>query len=116
MKIKKPELTERDKKLGNEIHRILMAHDRPITKEFICQSLGWEYNSSTERKVRDLLSKIAKVKPLISTSDQKGYYIARKVEDLEAVTHCWKEIDSRIAELEERRKPLIDFYEKCKKL
>ena len=111
MEIKKPELSERDKKLGNEIHRILMAHDRPITKEFICQSLGWEYNSSAERKVRDLLSKIAKVKPLISTSDQKGYYIARKVEDLEAVKHQQFEILSRIKELEERLNPLKIFIE-----
>ena len=111
MEIKKPELTERDKKLGNEIHRILMAHDKPITKEFICQSLGWEYNSSTARKVRDLLSKIAKVKPLISTSDQKGYYIARKVEDLEAVKHQQFEILSRIKELEERLNPLKIFIE-----
>lgn len=111
MKIKKPELTERDKKLGNEIHRILMAHDRPITKEFICQSLGWEYNSSTERKVRDLLAKIAKVKPLISTSDQKGYYIARKVEDLEAVKHQWLEHNKRVQEINERIAPLQKFIE-----
>lgn len=111
MEIKKPELSERDKKLGNEIHRILMAHDRPITKEFICQSIGWEYNLSTERKVRDLLSKIAKVKPLISTSDQKGYYIARKVEDLEAVKHQYLEHNKRVQEINERIAPLQKFIE-----
>lgn len=111
MEIRKPELTEKEKKLGNEIHRILMSHDRPITKEFICQSLGWEYNSSSERKVRDLLSKIAKVKPLISTSDQKGYYIARKVEDLEAVKHQWLEHNKRVQEINERIAPLQKFIE-----
>ena len=111
MEIRKPELTEKEKKLGNEIHRILMSHDRPITKEFICQSLGWEYNSSTERKVRDLLSKIAKVKPLISTSDQKGYYIARKKEDLEAVKHQWIEHNKRVAEINDRIAPLQKFIE-----
>lgn len=111
MEIKKPELSERDKKLGNEIHRILMAHDRPITKEFICQSIGWEYNLSTERKVRDLLSKIAKVKPLISTSDQKGYYIARTKEDLEAVKHQWLEHNKRVQEINERIAPLQKFIE-----
>lgn len=111
MEIKQPEMSKKEKELGNQVYRILMTNSTPITKEFICDSLGWKYNSSTERKVRMLLSYIGKVKPLISTSNQKGYYIARTKEDKQAVEHQWKEIDSRIKELEERRKPLIKFYE-----
>ena len=111
MEIKKPEMSKNEKELGNKVYTLLMNNDKPVTKEFICESLGWKYNSSTERKVRMLLSYIAKVKPLISTSNQKGYYIARKKEDKDAVIHQWNEIDSRIKELDERRKPLIKFYE-----
>lgn len=111
MEIKKPEMSEKEKELGNKVYHILMSHEKPITKEFICSSLGWEYNSSTERKVRMLLSYIGKVKPLISTSDQKGYYIARKVEDLETVKHQWLEHNKRVQEINERIAPLQKFIE-----
>jgi hypothetical protein len=49
---------------------------------------------------------------LIATSDQRGYKIAKTKADLEEVIHQWKELDSRIEQLEERKKPLIEFYEK----
>ena len=68
-------------------------------------------NNNTERQIRELISILAKRVPVIATSDSKGYYVASKPEDLEKVEHQWKEIDSRIAELDKRRKPLIDFYE-----
>jgi hypothetical protein len=55
---------------------------------------------------------IGKKRPLISTSDSKGYKIAKTKADLEEVCHQWKELDSRILQLQERRKPLIEFYEK----
>lgn len=114
MEIKMPELSENAKILGNKLHKFLMAQQKPVDKKTMCEFMGWEYNSSNDRKLRIVLSNIAKVKPLISTSDQKGYYIAKTKADLEAVTHQWKEVDSRIEELEARKAPLINFYEKYK--
>lgn len=52
--------------------------------------------------------------PLIATSDQKGYKIAKSKRDLEEVEHQWKELDSRIENLKERVTPLIKFYEQYK--
>lgn len=114
MEIKMPELSENAKMLGNKLHKFLMAQEKPVDKKTMCEFMGWEYTSSNDRKLRIVLSNIAKVKPLISTSDQKGYYIAKTKADLEAVTHQWKEVDSRIEELEARKAPLINFYEKYK--
>lgn len=81
------------------------------TKEELCHSLGLEYNTSNDRRIRRLVSIIAKRLPIISTSNQKGYRIALKTEDLDNIIHQWKELDSRIRELEERKLPLIKFYE-----
>lgn len=114
MEIKMPELSENAKILGNKLHKFLIAQQKPVDKKTMCEFMGWEYTPSNDRKLRIVLSNIAKVKPLISTSDQKGYYIAKTKADLELVRHQWLEIDSRIEELEARKAPLINFYEKYK--
>ena len=108
MKIEKP-MTENQRQNGNKLYRLLMAYD-VVTKEERLAELGWD--SKKDRQLRDLLSMIGKKRPLISTSDSKGYKMAKTKADLEEVKHQWKELDSRIEQLKERRKPLIDFYEK----
>ena len=110
MKIEKP-MTENQTANGNKLYHFMMANDY-LTKEQMLAYLGWD--SKKDRQLRDLISLIAKKVPVISTSDKKGYKIAKTIDDLREVEHCWSEIDSRIEELEERKKPLIKFYEKVK--
>ena len=57
------------------------------------------------------MSVLATKKPIISNSTGAGYKLARAVEDIDEVKHTWKEIDSRIEELNKRKKPLIEFCE-----
>lgn len=83
-----------------------------LTKEEIAQIVGVK----NERSARDVISALAKRVPVIATSNAKGYWIARTTADLDAVRHAWQEIDSRQEELESRKKPLIEFYEKAKKV
>jgi DNA-binding winged helix-turn-helix (wHTH) protein len=110
MEIKKP-MTENEKKNGNLLYKYLMQND-VVSKEQMLAVLGWD--SKKDRQLRDLLSMIGKKVPLIATSDQRGYKIAKTKADLEEVEHTWKELDSRINNLDERRKPLIKFYEQYK--
>ena len=110
MEIKKP-MTENEKKNGNLLYKYLMQND-VVSKEEMLAVLGWD--SKKDRQLRDLLSMIGKKVPLIATSDQKGYKIAKTKADLEQVCHQWRELDSRINNLDERRKPLIKFYEQIK--
>lgn len=110
MEVKKP-MSENDKYYGNKLYEFLMAND-VVTKEQMLNHLGWD--SKKDRQLRNLLSLIGQKRPLIATSDQKGYKIAKTKADLDAVTHQWKENDSRIDILKERNKPLIRFYEKHK--
>lgn len=93
----------------NKIYKYLYEKHDYCTKEELMYLVG----ISSERTIRDLISKISMKAPIISTSDRKGYKLARKVGDLEEVEHAWKEIDSRIEELEKKRKPLIKFREKA---
>ena len=106
---KKPELSSAIKARANEL--FLMLKSRTYTKQELQEHFFGKTNSNTERQIRDLISTLAKKVPVIATSDSKGYSIPRTAQDLEKVKHQWKEIDSRIAELDKRRKPLIDFYE-----
>ena len=110
MEIKKP-MTENEKKNGNLLYKYLMQND-VVSKEQMLAVLGWD--SKKDRQLRDLLSMIGKKVPLIATSDQKGYKIAKSKSDLEEVEHQWKELDSRIENLKERVTPLIKFYEQYK--
>lgn len=110
MKIEKP-LTENQKELASKIYKYLHHQHRFITKEEICEMLGWEYNSSNDRKIRDTINVIKKRKPIVATPDRKGYFAPIQKEDLEEVIHQWKYIDSIIEDLQETKKPLILFYE-----
>ena len=111
MSFEKP-LSENQKINGNKLYHF-MVENGSVTKEQMLDCLGWD--SKKDRQLRDLISMIAKKRPVISTSDKKGYKIATTAKDLREVEHTWAEIDSRIEELQARKKPLIDFYEKCNK-
>lgn len=111
---KKPEISDNSKVLVNRIYKFLLQQNVAVKKEKLCELLGWEYNTSNDRRIRDLISILAELKPIVATSNQRGYYLAKSKEDLEKVEHQWKEFDSRIEKLEKRREPLIKFYEKMK--
>lgn len=105
MEIKKPTMSKTTKKKLNEL--FLMLKSRTHTKAEVMAHF-----CVTERTAREMISTLSKKVPVIATSDNCGYRIATTANDIEAVTHSWKEIDSRQKELEERKKPLIKFYEK----
>lgn len=111
MAFEKP-MSQNQKDLGNQLYKFMMKNGT-VTKDQMLVELGWD--KSKDRQIRDLLSMIAKKVPVISTSDKKGYKIAKTQADLDEVTHTWKELDSRIDELNARKEPLIKFYENIKK-
>lgn len=111
MKIEKP-ITENQKQLANSIYKFLYHQRRFVTKQELCAELGWEYNSTNDRKIRDTINIIKKRKPIVATPDRKGYFAPICAVDLEEVKHQWKYIDSIIADLMETKKPLIEFCEK----
>ena len=110
VKCEKP-MTENEKINGNKLYNFLRQRD-VVTKDEMLEFLGWD--KKKDRQLRNLLSLIGQKRPLIATSDQRGYKIAKTKEDLEEVCHQWKELDSRIEQLKARREPLIKFYEQCK--
>ena len=110
VKYEKP-MTENEKLNGNKLYKFLMAHDI-VTKEEMFEFLGWD--KKKDRQLRNLLSLIGQKRPLISTSDQKGYKIAKTKEDLEEVEHTLAEISSRVEELQKRMQPLYAFRDKVK--
>lgn len=109
--IGKPEVSEKDKKRTNELYTYMKLTGRPCTKEELCRVIGWEYNKTNDRRIRDLINLIKKRKPIIATPDQKGYKVATSKDDLEAVIHQWKYIDKIQADLEATKEPLKRFYE-----
>ena len=84
------------------------------TKLELAQMLANTLNSTSERRAREIISIVAKYEPVIGLSSRRGYYIATKPEHKDDAIRAWREIDSRIAKLEERRKSLIRFVENCK--
>lgn len=106
MEIRKPEMTEATKARLNELY--LMLRRRTHTKSEIMAHFG-----VSERTAREMISLVSKRAPVIATSDNSGYRIARTAEDLEAVLHSLNELESRRRELDERKQPLIKFYEKA---
>ena len=104
-------MTQNQKENGNKLYKFMMLHEI-VTKEQMLQYLGWD--SKKDRQLRDLISFIAKKVPVISTSDSKGYKIAKTIKDVEEAEHQWKELDKRQRELEERKRPLIEFINKNK--
>lgn len=84
------------------------------TKEELRQILGY----SSEREVRNEISRCAMYYAVLATSDKKGYRLAKKLENLEGedlmqelyeVDHAIHEISSRIKCLKKRLKPLIAY-------
>lgn len=107
MKPKKP-ITNKMAEKANALFEI-MKDNRWHTKEELGEKLGIK----NERSVRDVISTLSKRKPIIATSDGKGYKMAMRVCDKDEVRHAWMEIDSRIEELEARRETLKAFYDKA---
>lgn len=105
-KIEKP-VTEQMKERCNELYRVI-RDGRTVTKDEVCAIC----KVKSERQARDIISTLAGRVPIIATSDGRGYRIARTASDIDEVRHTWQELDSRQAELERRKKPLIAFYEK----
>lgn len=108
-KCEKP-VTDNIKQKANALYIYLKDIGRYATKEEIGEYLG----VTNERSIREIIALLATRAPIISKSNSCGYRLARTIEDLEEVINVWSEIDSRIEQLEERKKPLIKFYEKMK--
>lgn len=108
MEIKKPTLTDNQKYYANAIYVYLRDSGTYRTKEQICKYLGWEY-PKMDRQLRDLISQLAKVKPIISTSDSRGYKLAQTTEDMEEVKHQAMELQKRANEIMARITPLQNF-------
>lgn len=106
MRIGKP-VTQGMKDKVNRMY-IVLRRGGYFTKEQLAQEL----DIKSERAVRDVMSTLSKRNPIIAMSDNKGYKLAMTTDDLEEVVHSWQEIDSRIEELDARRKQLIAFYDK----
>lgn len=110
MKIEKP-VTDNMKQRVNTLYLYMKSiYPTPITKEKVCEVCGVK----SERQARDILSVLAQRRPLISTSDAKGYRLALTEKDLEEVEHTWAELSSRVEELNKRIEPLIKFRDKMK--
>ena len=101
----KPELTESEKRLGNSIARLLK--ERTYTKEELIKIFG-----ISERKIRDIVSEIAKRRPIISNSSSKGYkWAGNSVDDCKAILRQWRENDSRARQITSRNEPLVKHLE-----
>ena len=112
--IGKPEVSELDKKRTQELYTYMKLVGRPCTKEELCRVIGWEYNKTNDRRIRELINRIKKRRPIIATPDQRGYKVATDREDLEEVVHQWRYIDKVQADLEETKGPLMKFVEKMR--
>lgn len=108
MKPSKP-ITPNMKQKVNRLYTFMKGKTDFVTKEEIGEFLG----ITNERSVRDVIAVLSTKKPIIAVSDNKGYKLARTTKDIELVRQAWMEIDSRQEELEKRKQPLIEFYEKA---
>lgn len=109
MEPRKPEFTEEMRARLNQMCRMLMSDYR--TKQDLMDTFGLG-----ERQVRMMIQEIRQRVPVISTSGtNKGYKIATKSEEVSEVIATWRELWSRIEELQKAIKPLSEFYEKVKK-
>ena len=106
MKPEKP-ITQNMREKANRCYTILYKVNGYVTKEQLGKLLG----ITNERSVRDVISLLATRCPIISTSDNRGYKLAKTKADLEEVEHTWAELSSRIEEIERRIQPLIKFKE-----
>lgn len=80
-----------------------------VTKPQIAEFLGWQY-PKTDRQIRDIISSISQKHPIVSTSDtNKGFKLAKDPSDIELVKHSFNELNSRIDEMNKRKRPLMNF-------
>lgn len=104
--VKKPELTPAMRERLNDLYRLLKT--RYYTKEQLM-----EIFEVGERQIREMISILSHKVPVISTSGTNlGYKVAYSKEDLEVARNACAELDSRINEIEKRKKPLMDFIDK----
>lgn len=82
-----------------------------ITKEYLCNVLG-----IGDREVRKIISKLAFEIPIVSLSNQKGYFLATDETCIEDIEHQINDLNSRIKFLKERKKPLFKLWKKLNKL
>jgi len=109
MEFKKPVITKFEERCKRVFYWLQVCDY--VTKPQIAEFLGWQYPKS-DRQVRDIISAISQKHPIVSTSDtNKGFKLAKDPSDLEAVKHSWAELDSRIEELNKRKRPLIKFLD-----
>ena len=99
-------VTENMKQKCIKLYNYMKDNNRYCTK----QELMALFNTG-ERQVRDIISTLSQQSPIIATSDKKGYKLAYKVTDLDDVEHTLAELDSRIEELEKKKKPLLQWRE-----
>jgi hypothetical protein len=103
--VKKPELTQAMRDRLNDLYRLLKT--RYYTKQELMNVF-----ETGERQIRDMISILSHKVPVISTSGTNvGYKVAYTKEDLEIARTACAELDSRIIEIEKRKKPLMEFIE-----
>lgn len=103
LKCEKPEFTEEMRAKLNKMYKLLK--ERFYSKQELMDIFGLG-----ERNIRQMVQNISHRFPVISTSGtNSGYKIATSESDLELVEHSWKELSSRIEEINKRIEPLIKF-------
>jgi biotin operon repressor len=108
VKCEKPEFTEEMRAKLNKMYKLLK--ERFYSKQELMEIFGLG-----ERNIRQMVTHISHRFPVISTSGTNaGYKIATSDADLELVEHSWKELSSRVEEIEKRIEPLIKFRDKIR--
>lgn len=97
-------MTEERRAKLNALYRIMM--DKAVTKEDVMDIFR-----VSERIARDMIAEVAKVRPVISFSDKRGYRVACRPEDLTDARHALLDIRSRQSEMERRALMLEQFLE-----
>lgn len=108
--IRKPQLSDAQKECANKLYTFMRLHPTYHTREDLCNVLGWDAKTK-DRQIRELISALAKVKPIISTSDCRGYKLATTRADAEEVMHQKAEHIKRANETLARVSPLDNFLE-----
>ncbi|NCB43275.1 MAG: hypothetical protein EOM59_11725 [Clostridia bacterium] len=110
-----PELSENDRKLLNRLFWLVKyaQWDKDELQELLYPEAKKGSKERTIRKLFELLCE--KGYAVIATSDDKGYRLGFYAEDKADNIHQWKETDSRIEKLEQRRKANIALDEKIKR-
>lgn len=102
--IVKPELKQAEQR-ANQLYHYL-KDGRTVTKAQICEIYRWGYNSNNDRRVREIIALLGSKKPIIATSDKKGYKLCQTKEEAQ---HQYNELLSRIHELQKRLPPLEKY-------